>query len=303
MPTVLFPTEVPVDEAAIDKLIRTYRNAYRQILKEIDSATAWGAANRRQILDQIEAILQQLGDDVGRYIETEIPKQYIAGSNDAVAQLKAIGVDPKFSIGFNRIHQQAIAALVSDTASAFGESLTGVNRSAKLLMNQATKQAITQSLATAQIQGTARQEIAKQLKFLIREQGLDALVDKAGHSWTLDRYTDMLIRTKSSEARNTGLANRMLQNGNEFVQVSDHNSDHKACAVWEGKILSLTGKTKQINGVQIHTVVEAQEAGLFHPNCKHAINAINIELAQQTRAYDPETKKYGKPGADLAQYL
>jgi hypothetical protein len=106
----------------------------------------------------------------------------------------------------------------------------------------------------------------------------------------------MLIRTKAVEARNRGLINRLVENGVDLVQVSTHNSEHEACRRWEGRILSITGNT-----AGIPTVQDAVDAGLFHPNCKHAINAVNAELALNTKSFNPQTKQYETTAGISAQ--
>jgi hypothetical protein len=135
--------------------------------------------------------------------------------------------------------------------------------------------------------GSALREVKNMVKSVLSEYGLDSLIDKAGRSWSLDRYTEMLIRTKTVEARNRGLINRVLENGYDLVQVSDHMGECDLCRPWEGRILSLTGQTKGYP-----TLAEAESQGLFHPNCRHAINTLHRELAEKTKAYDIYSGKY-----------
>ena len=260
MPDV-YPLQVEINEENILKITSTFKSAYKDIVDEIVGATNFGVANRKAILKQIEAILAELGTDVESFLETELPKYYKTGADDAVVQLRNAGVDVSVSEGFNRIHKDAIVALVDDTAEAFGESLTGVARSARLLLGKAVREAITARIATSIISGDALRDIKLMIVGLLQQQGLDALIDRGGHKWTLDRYAEMLFRTKAVEARNRGLANRMVENGYDLVQVSNHNTDHEACRVWEGKILSISGESEGYP-----TVAEAEIAGLFHPN-------------------------------------
>lgn len=292
----LYPKEVNVNEAQIERLTRTFKRSYIQIFNEIETATDWGVYNRKLILAKIEAILTNLGVDVYEFIGKELPKYYKSGAADAVKQLHNIGAEVEIPEGFNLIHQEAIMALVDDTAKAFGESMTGVARSADLVLGKATRDLLTQQMAKGMIGGEALATVRKMIKATLREQGFAALTDKAGHKWTLDRYADMLFRTKAVEARNRGLANRAAENGYDLVQVSNNQTTHQECRVWEGKILSLTGKTPGYP-----TVAQAEEAGLFHPNCKHAINILAPTLAKQTRAYNPDTGKYGAPGESLSR--
>jgi hypothetical protein len=287
---------VLVKERNIKKLSTLYKKSYIKIVREIEGATNFGVANRRAILKQIEVILEGLGVDVDNFIRSELPQYYKQGADDAIKQLREVDAPIPTPKGFNNIHKQAIEALVDETATAFGESLTGVKRSATRLLGKATREALTQRLAEGQITGEALKEVKKTIVGTLRQDGLASLIDKGGKKWELDTYAEMLIRTKAVEARNRGLANRMAENDYDLVQVSDHNSDHEECAVWEGQILSLTGATKGYP-----TLAEAEASGLFHPNCKHAINVMIPRLAKITNAYDPDTETYKIPNKEAVK--
>lgn len=288
----MYPQQVEINEENVRKLTQTLETAYKSIVSEINTATDFGVANRKAILSQIEGILKDLGVDIQKFLEDELPGYYETGADEAVKQLTNIGADVNVSEGFNRVHREAIAALVDDTSRSFGESLTGVARSSQLLLGKISRETITQKLAEGVIGGKARKEVIKIIKGTLQEQGLDALVDKSGRSWTLDRYSDMLFRTKAVEARNRGLINRIVENGYDLVQVSSHGADD-VCGKWEGKILSSTGSTPGYP-----TVAQAENDGLFHPNCRHAINVLIPSLARQTSGYDNSvpTKIIGDKG-------
>jgi|SRR3990167_3364282 len=278
----MYPLQIEVNEESIARLTKTFKIAYASIVGEIETATNFGVANRKAILRQIEVVLDDLGVDVQKFLETELTGYYKVGADDAIKQLNNIGADIGVKEGFNRVHKEAIAALVDDASRAFGESMTGVARSAQLLLGKISRETLTQKIAEGVIGGKARREVGKVIKSTLREQGLDALIDKGGHKWTLDRYADMLFRTKVVEARNRGLINRMVENDYDLVQVSSHSNTCPICAVWQGKILSARGQTQGYP-----TVAEAEADGLFHPNCRHAINVLIPSLAKLTEAYNP----------------
>ena len=273
----------PVDlrEAEIKRLIATYRAAYRQVIKEILTATTFGKIQRLSVMRNIKAILEELGSDVDKWVKQEIPQYYRDGADGAIRELRRQDIDPTKQVYFSQIHKEAIAALVEEITLGFTESIRGVARNASMLLNDAFQMEINQLIAQGFITGEDRRIIAGYIKERLRQQGLNVLIDKSGRKWTFDRYTEMLIRTKAVEARNMGLGNRIAENGFDLVEVSNHNSDHEACAVWEGKILSFTGRTPGYP-----TYNSALAAGLFHPNCQHSINVINKELANKTKAYD-----------------
>ena len=67
------------------------------------------------------------------------------------------------------------------------------------------------------------------------------------------------------EAHLQGTANRLVEQGHDLVKVSTHRGACEKCVPWQGKVLSITGKTSGYP-----TLEEAKAAGLFHPNCRHA---------------------------------
>lgn len=284
---MLYPKKAGLSDRELAKVVRLYKRAYKKIVSEINGATNFGVYNRRAILAQVEIILERLGADVKGFIEKEIPHHYKVGADAAVKQFKRQGVVLEVEKGFNIIHQEAVAALIDDTTRAFAESITGVKRSANLLLNKAVKEEIKYRMAEGTIAGKALREIKRYVKGVLIDEGLYSLIDKGGRRWSLDRYTEMLIRTKTVEARNTGLVNRVAENGYDLVEVSDHSDECPLCRPWEGKILSLTGATK---GYQ--TLTEAESTGLFHPNCRHSINVISPGIAKRTKAYDYKTGTY-----------
>jgi hypothetical protein len=271
---------VNVDEAAIAKITSLYKTTYKKVVSEIVDAKGFQLYRRRQILANIQDALESLGVKVADFIEKEIPAMYKEGAQAGVRQLREQGVSVRVRSGFNRIHKEAIAALVDDTQTAFLETMTGINREAQQLLGKGVRDQLTARMAEGVVSGQTLKEVKATMVGLLKERGLAALVDKGGHRWELDRYSEMLIRTKSVEARNRGLANRMAENGYDLVQVTSHNSNHEECRVWEGRVLSLTGKTKGYP-----TVADAEQQGLFHPNCKHAINVVVPELATDIQAY------------------
>lgn len=280
----MYPLQVEIDEKSVQKLTKLYETAYKSIYDEIATATDFGVANRKQILAQIKHTLGELGADTSKLIESELPKQYETGADDAIKQLNNIGAPISVDTGFNLVHKRAINALVSDTATSFGDSLTTVARNSQKLLTVVSREVITQQLATGIISGEGRKEASQRIKGILQEQGISALTDAGGKKWTLDRYAEMLYRTKLVESRNLGLINRTVENGYDLVQVSAHGAKCKLCSPWEGKILSATGNTPGYPKLQ-----SALDAGLFHPNCRHAINTIIPSLARLTKAYDPDT--------------
>jgi hypothetical protein len=264
----------------INQLIAFYKDAQKNIYREILTATEAGKIHRVRVLARVNAELEKLGVNVERWVAKEIPQYYQDGANQAMQQLRRYNIPTRSTQSLATVNEAAIRILVSNTSTTLAEGIRGVSRSALRVITEAQKQQINIQLATGRLDGSALRTITSSIRDILRQDGLTGLVDRSGRSWTFDRYAEMVARTKAVEARNQGLANKMLQNGYDLVEVSDHGSDHPECAAWEGKILSISGETKGYP-----TLDEAESAGLFHPQCQHSINVIT-DLAEQTEAYD-----------------
>jgi len=77
------------------------------------------------------------------------------------------------------------------------------------------------------------------------------------------------------EAHLQGTANRLVEQGHDLVKVSTHRGACELCQPWQGKILSITGKTPGYP-----TLEEAKAAKLFHPRCRHAYG-LYIDLDKE----------------------
>lgn len=276
------------------QLIKLYKDTYLKILGEIDNSTDFGLARRTVLLAKINNDLRELKIDTDLWLEKNLPKEYYSGAKLAQAQLlelkKKTNVDLyKSQQVFSQYNKRAVSAMVADTSEAFAQAMQGLGRSVRGLTSRAVQQEIKESIAQGVLSGDTRKTIVAKVKQQIRDEGLEALRDRSGKKWTIDRYADMLVRTKMVEARNTGLANQMLANGNDLVQVSVNGSSHEGCAQFEGEVLSITGETDGYTSLD-----DAKAGGLFHPNCKHTINAVNVSLAEKTYGYNKDTGEYEK---------
>lgn len=272
--------EVKLRDAKIQALIDTYRKAYKGIVETIGREAEAGKIYKARTMATIRAQLADLGSDLDAWAQKEIPQYYLDGANVALQDLRTLGVDLAGPKGLAAVNKDAIAVLIDETRNAFADSLTAVARNAQGFVADAVKQQVRAILADGTLTGQARKEIARSVVSAMEDHGLTAIVDAGGRQWEFERYADMLVRTKAVEARNSGLQDKMLQNGYDLVQVSDHGADD-VCADWEGEILSISGNTPGYK-----TTEEAEADGLMHPNCRHAYNVLQPEIAAKTEAYD-----------------
>lgn len=291
----LYPTHVEVDEKRMKALIDAYKLAYEDIVSTLEKQTNFSIANRKQILAQISAEIDRLAALTQEEIELEIPRIYAEGADDAVKQLRNIKAELEVTSGFNLVNKRAIAALVDGASLAFAEALTTAKRDGVRLLGVVAKQELNQALINSKIAGEGTRKAVQRIKGIIAENGINGLYDRSGKRWSLDSYAEMLFRTKMVEARNTGLINRMVENGYDLVQVSSHQGSCSICAPYEGLIYSITGSSKLYPPLSSITN-RPGNTGLFHPRCRHALNTIVPSLAREINAYnkDKRTKRLSK---------
>lgn len=298
---------VKIRSGNIDDLIVLYKYTYSRMVKEITTATEAGKINKARVMARINAELTALGVNVDEWVKRDIPQYYLDGANVAIQDLRALGIDVSKSTNFAIINQEAIKALTDEVALSFAQGITALSRNARRTLDDTFKRQLNFIIAQGKLTGDTRKEISNALKQRLQDEGIQSITDRGGREWSFDTYTRMLARTKAVEARNQGLINRMLSVGYDLVQVTRHNSTHKACRDLEGKILSITGATpagtKLPGGFEVWGTLDAAKAhGLFHPNCEHAINVFNADLAAKTKVYDAASGQYvdgGKPEVDI----
>ena len=260
-------------DAEINRLVKFYEQAEREILDRLNRALLRG--NKTEYLVQmkreIEAILQQLREGNRTWCEQAIPRVYSQGLYNADAMLKDAGVSIK--AGFGAIHQQAAQVLAENAFQRFEDVVQVIGRQVNDIYREL---ALENARGTVVGYDTWRQT-ARRFREQLAERGVTGFKDRSGRMWNMKTYTEMVARTTTMEAHLQGTANRLVEQGHDLVKVSSHLMACELCQPWQGKILSITGKTEGYP-----TLEEAKADGLFHPNCRHAYG-LHIDLDKEIK--------------------
>lgn len=136
-------------------------------------------------------------------------------------------------------------------------------------------------LASGLLTGTmTRRQASARILQQLAGKGVTGFRDRAGRSWEMGAYAEMVGRTTAAQASVQGHADRLTALGVDTVLVSNAPEECKQCRKWEGRVLSLTGKTtgRLSDGVTVAgTLTEAKADGLYHPNAilgDHSFRAV-----------------------------
>jgi len=265
-------------DAEINRLVKFYEQAEREILDRLNRALLRG--NKTEYLAQmkknIEAILQQLREGNRTWCSEAIPRVYSQGLYSADAMLKDAGVS--ITAGFGAIHQQAAQVLAENTFQRLEDVVQVIGRQVNDIYRE---------LALENVRGTVVgydtwKQTARRYRDQLAERGVTGFKDRTGRMWNMRTYTEMVARTTTMEAHLQGTANRLVEQGHDLIKVSTHRGACEKCVPWQGKILSITGKTKGYP-----TLEEAKAEGLFHVNCRHAYG-LYIDLDKEIE--EPEAE-------------
>ena len=248
-------------DAEINRLIKFYEQAEREILDRINRALL--RANKTEYLVQMRqnvlAILEQLREGSRTWCTEAIPRVYSVGMNTADAMLRETGAS--IMTGFGAIHQQAAQVLAENAYQRFEDVVQVIGRR----VNDIYRELALENVRGSVVGYDTWKQTARRFREQLAERGVTGFKDRSGRMWNMRTYTEMVVRTTTMEAHLQGTANRLVEQGHDLVKVSTHLGACELCQPWQGKILSITGKTEGYP-----TLEEAKAAVLFHPNCRHA---------------------------------
>ena len=109
------------------------------------------------------------------------------------------------------------------------------------------------------------------------ENGITGFIDHGGHHWSPEAYMTMDIRTTLANTARAAVTEEMERFGCDTFSVSWHNGARPLCYPWQGKVISESGWTGEVedldgNKVHVYALEETsygEAAGLFGVNCGH----------------------------------
>ncbi|MFE0651347.1 phage minor capsid protein [Streptomyces sp. NPDC059534] len=243
----------------------------------------------RQAVEEVTVALQQDADGA---VGQALADAYGRGRQAAVAELGALDTG-----------REAQARRVLPGAAAVDRLAASYARDTRPLYVRITRAILdvyrsvtSRASASVLLGGLTRRQATQHALDQFAQRGVTGFTDSAGRSWELAAYAEMAVRSVSARAAIEGHVDALEELGVGLVIVSDAPLECEMCAPWEGEVLSLgpgsgprtvrvaaaiqpTGLRAAFRPpetVAVHvagSLVEARAAGLFHPNCRHALSA------------------------------
>ena len=257
-----------------DDLIKVYQRAQQHLIQLIATKQASGSVTwyQESLLKQVRQILLQLNQYSSSWVREAINASYALGATEAVNGLTKLGVSASGVDAFSTIHRASIEVLVANAQSMLLNGTRFVGRQIEDAVRRASLDAVAMNQSVG---GTLKQAKALLLKSLV-EQGLNGIKDKRGRMISLDAYAATVARSTTREATNTATMNQLEGEGYDLVKMSAHATTCPVCAVYQGRVYSISGNSKTFPALSV-----AFSGGYnnVHPNCRHVVFPYIPDLA------------------------
>ncbi len=271
-----------LNEMLLRDVFEAYTQAEQRMLERLAKRVKRGVTDTgwteekfndvQKLRREVEATLGDVNQLAKAKLSDGIIKAYKAGVASASKDMK------KVESILNDFVPEHIQRMILETNNLID------NTSFQILRNtqDAYRSIISETSTQALLGVETRLETAQNALNMFAAKGITGFVDRAGRRWDLASYVEMATRTATARAALQGHIDRQTEIGNDLVMVSSIGTTCPICAQWQGKVLSISGKTPGYSSLD-----NAKAAGLFHPNCKHTITAYFPEIDD----YEPPVTK------------
>jgi hypothetical protein len=209
--------------------------------------------------------------------ELETAQKNVSKEIDSMAkslsQATRVNVDPNLK----SILETFEAKAVGDISKTSSTMIT--------FLNEQYINAVDDIVASRLISGEALQTSVEKLTRQLINSGVTSLVDIRGHNWSLEGYSNMVLRSNTRQVSTQTQLTKFDEYDVDLVEISSHIGARPNCEPYQGKIYSRSGNHKVFPPLSSTSMGEID--GLFGINCGHRMYP-----------YIPGTKKtykqYGK---------
>lgn len=237
------------------ELSNIFSKSQLRILGIILAVKYFTKSEKDEALVAIGLELKSLSKRTDSWLDRNISKYYNMGNTEASGVIGASTIKTASS-------KAMLQGLKDSASTSINDAISGIHRSSSRILDKAMQAKLKARIAEGKVSGETLKQIADSVAGDLSKKGI-YLIDSAGRKWDVVNYSELYSRTELMNTYNEGVSDQMLQHDVDLAYVTSYASCQcDICQEWEGKVLSLTGKTKGYP-----TLDDAYASGLFHPNC------------------------------------
>ncbi len=272
------------------ELEKIFLEAEQQIVDEIGRLRSLGLVDYHAVaaLSRVQAILKAMKAKAGKYVPLMVEKMFYVRAPEARKKLETPETAVKHLSGY--LNAAKLTSEQTKIVELLVNNLLGeIDEASATVMTKLTEALLGRQEAdifrTAGLRATASMQavgkgVSKAIPDFVRalqREGVPAFVDKAGRTWSLHSYANMVCRTTSRQAEVSAVLT--ADEEQDLYQITKHGTTCPLCAPYEGRVYSKSGldpdfppladafgKVDKLGGnILANTYLN------IHPNCLHAV--------------------------------
>lgn len=230
---------------------------------------------RQQLLQQVDAIVEELTSKAGQGLANLIGSEYRNGAAVAVEQMTAAGIASEVINDSLKVfvHQRAAQAISDEGFYSILEASEHMSLDAKRRIENAISLANERSL----LQGGSRRQATKDAIAQVNSQGITGMVAKNGAKIPADKYMAGVVQYHQRKAHVTGTEQMAVQNSQDLVYINSVGITCTLCAKYQGRVYSISGADKRFPKLELRPP--------YHSHCVHS---ISVWVEEYTSAEEVE---------------
>lgn len=253
------------------KLLKLFSDTLQEVRALYFQALTEGNTNKaRRLLRQLGQISQALESEYGDWSKTELTREYVKGAYyiDDVMQngeiYLAVNKLPYDELkdmvsDLWTIHVNAVKALIDTSDMYVKASLDWMERVAIQSLDKAIQEQFREELAKSVLKWETMGEMKRGAIELLKAEHITEFQDRSWRYWSMERYSEMLVRTETNRANVQGTINRWIQIWITKYKIVEQADCCSICAEMNGDIVDVSQGTVDLPP--------------FHPNCRGYIIA------------------------------
>lgn len=283
-----------IEDDLFKLIVATLKEAnYKQV--EAADVLAWQTQQLVRINDlnlKAKALVKARGI-LNKRMVTDLVREYgEMTASEVDGELKRLGKTPQPSPEVEKMIEGLATQTWRDLNNNVNESLvsrnygdSAVTKAYQQILKESTMASVTGQMTHEQ---AVNQALAK-----LAERGLPSkLVDRQGHTWSIEGYVRTVITTTANRTYNSVRMQRMKDTGTTLALMSAHPNSRPACAYIQGKVVNVVpeghpGYDSRYDSIYNHGY--GTPAGTLGINCRHVLTPFDPETMENHQPqYDPE---------------
>lgn len=291
-------------ETLLAKLLEMYGWAEQELLTKLAKALTKGIDGEHwteaQLIEvqryrrEAEAVLEKLMTDAPAAAQEAVGKAVNRGAAAATGEIAAAAQAPIVAgAGMATVDVFAASAVAAELTGTLSTTRRQIFRS----VDDTYRRVIADVTSNALLGATTRRQAAETALQRFTRAGITGFTDQRGRRWEMNTYVESATRSSLMNAATEGHTQRLESYGFDVVVVSDVPQECERCRPFEGKLLSLSGKSITVTDSKgktvpvIATLSQAKSRGLFHVNCRHSYSLWTPRTRSFGETADPEGDK------------